>query len=426
MASKTKILFLAANAVDTARLRLDEEIREIVQKLRSCPNANSIEVVSEWAVRPRDLMEVLMRHRPTVVHFSGHASNTNEIIFEDEDGTSKPVEVVKLIRMLSVFKDSIRMAVLNACFSNAGTADISKDLEYIVGTTSALMDKAAIKFAGFFYQALGFGYSVQTSFELAKSQITIEGVHNADIFNILIREGVDASEPFIKRRSKRAKAPKTTTSPAPPATTEDDGKVGFTPQEPVASHSDADIDGQRPAVDFQVAEEYSQGAAAMRGAKYVPVEIRESLQRFQLDYPDPAKVAFLMMRFGRTQAHEQIVAGIKKALDPLGIAVVRADDKQYHDDLFPNVLTYVYGSGFGIAVFERIETEEFNPNVALEVGYMFALKKHLCLLKDKTLKTLHADLVGKLYRVFDPLDPVATIPKELSQWLKDKGLDKSV
>ena len=55
---------------------------------------------------------------------------------------------------------------------------------------------------------------------------------------------------------------------------------------------------------------------------------------------------------------------------------------------------------------------------------MLVLKKHLCLLKDKTLTTLHADLVGKLYRVFDPLDPVATIPKELSEWLKDKGLDK--
>jgi hypothetical protein len=132
-----------------------------------------------------------------------------------------------------------------------------------------------------------------------------------------------------------------------------------------------------------------------------------------------------MMRFGKTKAHEDIVSGIKAALDPLGVTVVRADDKQYHDDLFPNVLTYVYGCSFGIAVFERIETEQFNPNVALEVGYMFALKKDICLLKDRTLNTLHADLVGKLYRVFDPLDPIATIPQELSRWLRDKGLERA-
>jgi hypothetical protein len=153
-----------------------------------------------------------------------------------------------------------------------------------------------------------------------------------------------------------------------------------------------------------------------------PIEIQESLERFRIDHPDPSKTAFVMMRFGQTRAHDEIIAGIKRALDPIGITAVRADDKQYHDDLFPNVLTYIYGSGFGIAVFERIETEEFNPNVALEVGYMFALKKAVCLLKDKTLKTLHADLVGKLYRVFDPLNPIETIPSELSRWLRDKEL----
>lgn len=154
----------------------------------------------------------------------------------------------------------------------------------------------------------------------------------------------------------------------------------------------------------------------------VPAEIKESLEHFRIDHPDPLKVAFLIMRFGTTKAHENIVAGVRKALDPLKITVVRADDKQYHDDLFPNVLTYVYGCGFGIAVFERIETEEFNPNVALEVGYMFALRKPVCLLKEKTLKTLHADLVGKLYQVFESLNPIETIPLALSQWLRDKRL----
>lgn len=157
----------------------------------------------------------------------------------------------------------------------------------------------------------------------------------------------------------------------------------------------------------------------------IPLEIQDTLNLFKADYPEPKKVAFLMMRFGKTIAHEKIVEGIKKSLDPLGIVAVRADDKQYHDDLFPNILTYVYGCGFGIAIFERIETEEFNPNVALEVGYMLALRKQVCLLKDRTLKTLHADLVGKLYRSFEPLDPVESIPGELTHWLRDKGLAKA-
>ena len=129
-----------------------------------------------------------------------------------------------------------------------------------------------------------------------------------------------------------------------------------------------------------------------------------------------------MMQFGKTKTHNEIVEAIRYALDSHGIMGVRADDKQYHDDLFPNVMTYLYGCGFGIAVFERIEAEEFNPNVSLEVGYMLALKKPVCLLKDRTLKTLHTDLIGKLYKVFDPQNSTETIPEEINQWLSDKGL----
>ncbi len=41
-----------------------------------------------------------------------------------------------------------------------------------------------------------------------------------------------------------------------------------------------------------------------------------------------------------------------------------------------------------MAIYERIETQTYNPNVALEVGYLFAMRKPVCLLKDRTLDTL--------------------------------------
>jgi hypothetical protein len=153
-----------------------------------------------------------------------------------------------------------------------------------------------------------------------------------------------------------------------------------------------------------------------------PVEIRESLPRFLADHPDAGKAAFIMMRFARTSAHKKITKAIEEALGQYGIAGLRADDKEYHADLLPNILTYLHGCGFGIAVFERIEADEFNPNVALEVGYMLSLGKHVCLLKDQTLRTLHTDLIGKLYRTFDPQNPAGTIPGQLTQWMQDKGI----
>ena len=154
----------------------------------------------------------------------------------------------------------------------------------------------------------------------------------------------------------------------------------------------------------------------------VPLTVTESIERFNRDHPDPRRAAFVMMQFGKTKMHDKIIAAIRSSLESFGIAALRADDKEYHEDLFPNVQTYMHGCGFGIAVFERLEAEDFNPNVSLEVGYMRALRKSVCLLKDKTLQTLQTDLVGKLYRSFDPQDPESGIPVELGKWLEDKDI----
>jgi hypothetical protein len=122
-----------------------------------------------------------------------------------------------------------------------------------------------------------------------------------------------------------------------------------------------------------------------------PVEITRSLADFRADWPDPSRLAFIMMQFGSTKAHEQVHAAIRNALDPHQFVALRADSKQYHDNLWMNILTYVFGCRFGIAVFERIEDNAFNPNVSLEVGYMMGIGKPVCYLKERTLHTLHTD-----------------------------------
>lgn len=85
-------------------------------------------------------------------------------------------------------------------------------------------------------------------------------------------------------------------------------------------------------------------------------------------------------------------------------------------------MTYVYGCRFGIAVFECIEDEAFNPNVSLEVGYMTGIGKPVCYLKERTLRTLHTDLVGRLYKEFDLQSCEETVPQAVWKWMSDKGL----
>jgi hypothetical protein len=158
------------------------------------------------------------------------------------------------------------------------------------------------------------------------------------------------------------------------------------------------------------------------GAPLPPAIIRDSLSRFRAQHRGAASTCFVMMRFGTTSVHSRVEKTIKTSLKRHGLVGVLARDREFHDDLYPNIQTYVHGCGFGIAVFERLETNEFNPNVALEVGYMFGLRKQVLLLKDKTLPALHTDLVGKLYKEFDPQNPEDTIPAMIDSWLSDKGL----
>src|SRR5690348_1663009 len=91
IAAKLKVLFLSANPAGTQPLALDEEIREITNKIRASEHREAVELISRWAVRPDDLLQALNEHKPHIVHFSGHGSPTEEILLLDNDRHPKPV-----------------------------------------------------------------------------------------------------------------------------------------------------------------------------------------------------------------------------------------------------------------------------------------------------------------------------------------------
>jgi hypothetical protein len=150
-------------------------------------------------------------------------------------------------------------------------------------------------------------------------------------------------------------------------------------------------------------------------------EIAKEMESFYTEYKGK-KTAFIVMQFLRTPAHDKIAATIKETLKKHNIIGLRADDKEYSDDLFNNIKTYMHCCDFGISVFERIEEDNFNPNVSIEAGYMMGLRKDVCLLKDKTLRGLPTDFVGKLYKQFDTQNIETTLPGQLEKWMEDKGI----
>ncbi len=86
-----RILFFAANPSDQSRLQLDEEVREIQEMIRKAKFRDSLHFHSCWAVRPNDILQAINEYEPSIIHFSGHGSNNDEIIFLDKKGETKSV-----------------------------------------------------------------------------------------------------------------------------------------------------------------------------------------------------------------------------------------------------------------------------------------------------------------------------------------------
>ena len=128
---------------------------------------------------------------------------------------------------------------------------------------------------------------------------------------------------------------------------------------------------------------------------------------------------FIMMRFRETPENRAIRTCIRNTLNKHKLIAQFADDLAVADTLWDNVCCYMLGCSFGIAVVEEIEERSFNPNVALELGFMLAIQKPVLVLKDKRVPNLPTDLVGRLYREFDSYNLEVTVEAVIDGWIEE-------
>lgn len=187
------VLFLAANPASTNHLALDEEARDIEAKIRAAEHRDALRLKTRWAVRPDDLLQALNEDRPVVVHFSGHGSGAPGLVLHDEGNGHTLVTAKALSQLFTTLKDGIRVVVLNACYAEEQARAIVGVIDCVVGMKDSIGDDAAAKFAASFYRGLGFGRSVQNAFNQGVTAISLAGLGDEDIPQLLVRDGVDAT-----------------------------------------------------------------------------------------------------------------------------------------------------------------------------------------------------------------------------------------
>lgn len=183
------ILFLAADPSGSSadRLHLDRELREIQEKLRLANLRELFKLEVKMAVRPSDLSQALLDFSPEFVHFSGHGTESGNLLIEDEAGRIQPIDPETLAETFELVSEHVKCVILNACHSEAQAQAIARSIDYVIGMNKAIGDDAAIWFSVGFYQALGAGRSIEKAYRFGCNQIRLQGIPE-NLTPVLIRK----------------------------------------------------------------------------------------------------------------------------------------------------------------------------------------------------------------------------------------------
>ncbi|NHJ32597.1 MAG: CHAT domain-containing protein [Asgard group archaeon] len=194
---KIVVLFLASNPIDQVQLRLDEEARSITEMITKSKHRDSIRFQTCWAVQPKDVLQAINEYNPSIVHFSGHGSDNDEIIFQTNNGTAKVVSKEAIVQTMMASSEEIRLVFFNTCYSRNQAEAVVEHVEAAIGMNTSIGDEAALIFSSQFYSAIGFGLSIDKAFEQAKALLILEGIPEEDTPELFIHDGLDSKKIVI-------------------------------------------------------------------------------------------------------------------------------------------------------------------------------------------------------------------------------------
>jgi hypothetical protein len=193
------VLFLASNPLDQATLRLDEEARSIMEMIRKSEHRDAVRFESRWAVRPLDLLQSLNEIQPRIVHFSGHGSDEDEIVFQDDAGGTKLVSKEAIVQTMAAASGDIQLVFFNTCYSHGQAEAVVKHVPAAIGMNTSIGDDAARVFSANFYSAIGFGLSVGRAFQQGKAALMLESIPEGTTPELFLKEGLDADDLVLVR-----------------------------------------------------------------------------------------------------------------------------------------------------------------------------------------------------------------------------------
>lgn len=163
---KRSILFVSSNPSDTARLKLDRELKIIREAIDLSRHGDRLTLDAISAATIHELRRALLRKPYQIVHISGHGE-PDGLMFEDLVGNREKIDPEGLAGLFANKAHppgSIECVVFNACHSISTGEPTSKLVEWTVAMEGRLSDGGALEFSRGFYDALAAGRGVDEAF----------------------------------------------------------------------------------------------------------------------------------------------------------------------------------------------------------------------------------------------------------------------
>ena len=225
MSKKIKILYLSASPNDQMELSVDREFRAIYEKV----DRNLFKMISVSGTQASAFQTVVLKNKPEIIHFSGHAS-FDELFFENDGKKSQGVSKNSIISFFNNLNKKPQLVFFNACRTAENLESLSRIINFVVATERPVFDAAAVSFATKFYEFLSPDKNVRTAFNHAQNEFNIRPINDtesreaffdsaknkseaanpnseADLYKLFIREGVD-EDAIISRADKIEKEKK--------------------------------------------------------------------------------------------------------------------------------------------------------------------------------------------------------------------------
>lgn len=195
---RVKVLFFSADPLSISpgggpRLHLDEEVRQIQQRVRAAEHRDQLDFEFHLVTRFQDLRRALLVACPQVVHFSGYGSKDGLILL-DSDEVARSVSAAEFADLFQLFRDSIRLVVLNASYSMAQARAIAEVVGCAIGMADPISDSGAITFGAALYQAIASGQRIPTAFDFARTILSLEYPAEVNCPQLAIRSGLKRAQ----------------------------------------------------------------------------------------------------------------------------------------------------------------------------------------------------------------------------------------